>query len=312
MPLLRRRRIIAAKIESVPGVAEALVAADAAFNASNVTIQANIPFTGREGQGGFSPLPGIMAARSGTVTFDIEVATNGSAGNPGWATTFLPACGVVNTATTLWSPRSLPPGGAGSPKTITIAVYEDGVRKTLRGCMGNMTLRATDGQPIMASFTFMGIWDTPTDLALLAPTYPSVRPIRFFDAAITLAAVALPPMQEFTLDLGNDVQLREDAANASGYRHAIITNRTTVGTINPEETLVATRNEYADLLAATTGAFSLGLGPPDNAIIISVPVWQRTNVQESDRNGIQVHTINWQANRNLSAGDDDFVLEFTG
>ncbi|MBX3435549.1 MAG: hypothetical protein KF847_19705 [Pirellulales bacterium] len=308
--LLRRRRLIAAKIETVPGVAESLAGADAAFNAANVIAQPNVEFNDREGQAGFSSLSGVMGARSGQVTFDIELATDGSGGNPGWATTFLPACGVVNPASTTWSPRSMGPGGSGQPKTITIATYIDGVRKLLRGCMGNAVFDFTDGKPAKVSFTFTGIWDSPTDVALLAPTYPAVRPIRMMGATITADATALPPVQQFTLDLGNEVQMREDAANPSGYAHAVIVARNVRGSVNPEEKLVATRDIYGDWLAMTERSLLFQVGNTNNQIVVAVPKWQARNVQESERNGLVVADIEWQANRSASAGDDEITFTF--
>lgn len=309
MPLLTRRRVLAAKIETTPGTAETLANADAVFNASNVQIQPTIDFVQRPGQAGFSPLPGMLSQRGGQVSFDIEVATNGAGASGNWASTFLPGCGMV-VSTNTWTPTSLPPGGSGFPKTLTIAVYEDGVRKILAGCMGNMTLRLTDGQPIMASFTFRGVWQTPTDVAILAPTYPTVKPIRMMGATVLLGATALPPVQELTVDLGNDVQMREDAANAAGIRHAIIVNRLVSGTINPEATLVATRPQYTEWLAETTGALTVSAGAATNSIALSMPAWQAVNVQEADRNGLVVDQINWQANRSAATADTDFSITF--
>lgn len=309
MALLTRRRVIAAKIETTPGTAEVLAGTDAAFNASNVQIQANIDFVQRPSQGGFPPLPGMLSQRGGQVTFDMEVATNGSGANAAWATTFLPGCGMVATTNT-WAPASLPPGGAGFPKTLTIGVYEDGVRKVLAGCMGTVSFRLTDGEPIIASFTFNGVWQTPTDVAILTPTYPTTKPIRMMGASIVLASNALPPMQEFTFDVGNEVQMREDAANANGIRHAVIVGRRVNGTMNPEATLVATRPQYTEWLAETTGSFVLNAGSANNQITFSVPTWQAVNVQEAERNGLNIDQVEWQANRGGTA-DSDFTITFS-
>ena len=53
MPLLRRKRVLAAAIEGTVGTAESLDAGDGAMNVYNAVIQPGITAIQREGQGGF-------------------------------------------------------------------------------------------------------------------------------------------------------------------------------------------------------------------------------------------------------------------
>src|SRR5690554_71512 len=111
--LLAKRRVFAAKIESVVGTAEVLAAADAAMNAFETTIQPNIDFVERAGQGGFSPIAGALGEYGAT----ISVAFEWHFGDPTplWASTLLPACGMLNTSG-VFTPVSLAPGATGGPK----------------------------------------------------------------------------------------------------------------------------------------------------------------------------------------------------
>ena len=72
-PLLRKKSVLAAKVETAVGTAEALTAADATFNIFDAEIQPTIDFAERPGQAGFSPLPGVPGARGGTCTFTTDI-----------------------------------------------------------------------------------------------------------------------------------------------------------------------------------------------------------------------------------------------
>lgn len=300
--LLRRKRVLAAKIEGTPGTAESLSASDAAFNVFNATMQPNITQEEREGQSAFSPLPSIPGARAGTCTFAIELTGGGS--TPAWASTFLPACGLKETTGT-FAPLSEGPGS--NIKTITIGLYENGLKKTLRGAMGTAVFMFTAGQRVMIEFTFTGIYDAVADVSILAPTYPTATPLRFVSADLSLGSYT-PIIREMRLDLGNTVVLREDANDPSGYISAIVTGRKIVGTMDPESKLVATEDSYGKWLSMTERAMSINLGSTGNMVDIDAPKLQFTNLQEGDRDGIQIDTISFQLNRSASGGDDELTI----
>jgi len=304
--MLRRRRVLAAKIETTPGTAEALTGAEAAFNVFNAVIQPTIEMEPREGQGGFSPLASVPGARAGTCSFSTEVTAAATA--PSWASTFLPACGFVENSN-VWTPISRAPGGAGLPKTLTIATYIDGVRKLLRGCMGNAVFRMTAGMKIMVDFTFTGIWGgDPTDVALLTPTYPTLTPLRFANSGLTIGGYAAK-VRELSIDLGNQVILREDASDESGYASALVTGRNVTGRIDPELTTVATKDWHAEWLAMNEQALALEIISGTQLFSIDIPKVQFLNLQEENRNDLTTEGIQFQCNRNAAAGDDDIAIE---
>ena len=59
MPLLKRRRVLAAKVEATSGTAETLTSAEGAFNAYDVMIQPEIDKEPREIQGSFGSLAAV-------------------------------------------------------------------------------------------------------------------------------------------------------------------------------------------------------------------------------------------------------------
>ncbi len=313
-PLLTRRRVLAAKIEDDPGTAESLSASDAAFNVFESIIQPEREFEERVGQGVMSPLPGTLGSKGGTVTFRVELAGSGSVGSPtpAWASTFLPAVGLVATDN-VFSPESLhPESPSAKTKTLTIGVYEDGKLKVLRGCMGTAVITMTSGKPVMIEFTFTGIWVDPADETILAPTYPTVIPPRFVSAGMTIASWS-PKVAELTIDLGNEVALREDANDPSGYCTAMIGSRRTIGTLNPESSLVAADDPTADWDAGTEQALAIQLGGSSangNTAAVAAPKLQLTNVQEGDRVGAITDELEFQLNRSAAAGDDEMSITF--
>jgi hypothetical protein len=310
-PLLTRRRVLVAKIESVVGTAETLAAADGVFNIFEPEIQPDIEFVEREGQGTFSPLPGAMGAHGGTATFSIEL-TGGST-PPAWATTFLPAAGfgIVSTGN-IYRLSALPPEAAGSgTKTLTIGAWISGRRKMLHGCMGNAVFTFTAGKPVMIEFTFTGLWNAVADVANPAPTYPTTAPLRFVSTdGVTIGSVK-PHIAEMTIDLGNTVVLRESPNTLSGYHSAVITGRTITGSMDPEAHLVADYDPYGDFLARTERALAITLGGAGNGVAFAAPKFQITSVPGGDREGLATDNIEFQLNRSASAGDDDLTITFS-
>lgn len=301
-PMLARRRVLAAKIEASPGVAETLAAADAALNVFDPKMSAEIEFEERPGQASFSPLAGMPAGQAGQCTFETEIT--GGAADPFWAAVLLPACGFVG-ASHVYKPCSETPGT--KTKTLTLGLYEDGLLKRLRGAAGSVSLRFTAGKTVRASWTFKGVWDAPTDVALLAPTFPTVSPLRFVSSGLAIGAWQ-PTVAELTLDVGNEVALREDARAVAGYAYAVITGRKITGKLNPEASLVATKDVYGEWLARTAGALALALGQAGNGVAFAAPALQFTKVTGGERSQVAIEEVEFQLNRSAAAGDDELSI----
>lgn len=305
--MLIRRRVLAAKIETTPGTAETLAAADGAFNAYNVSIQATVPTEERLGQGSFGRLSSVPGARMGRVTFRTDLAWDGSTTMPSWADVLLPMCGIVESSQ-VYTPRSESPGS--NVKTGTIGVYEDGMLKSIAGAVGTGRLVMPTGSMCYIDWEFTGVWQPVTDTALISPTYPVATPIRYASATTTYNSVALCN-QQVTLDFGNVIKVRECESSAAGYKSAIITDRNPKVTINPESVLVATQDRYGAWLSATESALSIELdGPSDSTITLAGPKAQILNVQEGDREGVQIDDIELQLNKDGANVDQEFSLTF--
>lgn len=310
MTLLKRKRILAAKTEATPGTAESLTASEAAFNVYELTVQQEIEKTTREGQGSFGHLPSVSGGHKGRITFKTDLGWDGTATEPAWADTFFPACGLVKSTNT-YTPRSEAPGT--NVKTLTMAVYEDGRRKLMRGCVGTFRLVCETGKPAMIEWDFIGIWTTPTDVTLLTPTYPTVAPLRYASGVTEFNSVAMQ-CQSVTLDVGNTTYLREGtaASNISGYIAGCITNRRPTITANPESKLIGTQDRYLFFRDSTEYVLTFEIaGPSSSKIVVSAPKATIENIQDADRESLIIDDLTFLCCQNGSTADQEFSIVFT-
>lgn len=308
MPLLKRKRVFAAEVEATPGTAETLLAANGEFNAYNVMIQPNITVEEREAQAAFNRLPGVPGARTGTATFrtDISYVGTASAPPPTWASVLLPGCGFVDD-----DPAFLPRTAAAGTnvKTLTIGCFQDGMFKSIYGAAGTASLVFPAGRMAYIDWTFTGIWAAPTDTALIAPTYPTDPALRFASSTITYNSVAAK-VEQVTVDLGNNVVMREDASTVAGFSTGIITDRNPRINLNPESVLVATNNINGLFLAGTQAAFSLSIPVGGGTFVVEAGNAQVMNHQEGDRNGMVTDEIELACQKNSTANDQELTIAF--
>lgn len=311
MPLLRRKAVFAAKVESTVGTAESLTTAEAAFNARDFVIQPSVGMTRREGQGGFNYLPLIPEGMQGTCTIVHDLAYDGTT-IPSWASVLLPACGWVDTAG-VFSPVTQGPGGSGGVKTLTIGHYKDGKRSLLSGAMGTFKLSFPTGKVAFITFTFTGKYSSnETDTAIIAPAYPTTLPLRFAAGALTWNSVALCT-SNVEVDSGNSVIMREcvNASDRSGYVSALVTNRAPIITADPESVLVATQDRDAKWLTSTPEALSITInGTGNSTVVVAAPEAQLENKQQGNRSDMDIDNLTWLATANASTPDTELTITF--
>ena len=316
-PLLTRRTVLAAKIESVAYAAEILGNADSNFNIYDVVATPNIELKKREAADGFSNRASTTGLRSGTVTFKADVHGDGAGGVPLWASTFLPACAIVDNGSGTFGPVTATPFEAGADpitdrgvRTVTIAVYEDGRRKRITGAMGNAKWMYPTGKDAYIEFSFQGSWSDVIDEMIPVPAYPPQLPLRFADATLEIDGF-VPCVGEASVDFGNSVQLRECQLNpnASGYRGAFIGDRKVVGSLDPEAQLVADRDRFGDWINSREQPMVIEVRDGVDRITTNIPKFQITNIGEGDKNGLRTDPYQYQANRDV-AGDDEIRITF--
>ncbi|QNN23529.1 hypothetical protein HED60_15010 [Planctomycetales bacterium ZRK34] len=298
MPLNRRRSIVAAKIESAVGTPETLAAADAAWNAYNAEMTPDITTNKREGQGSFSQLVAVPAGRMARMTFETDLYVSAA-----WASTLLPACGFTGTSGGVWTPSS----DSSDWSTITLGRWIEGKLFTMAGCMGTFSLVYNSGQATRVRWEFMGVWQGPSDTAMIAPSYPlgaSAAP-RFAGATLTYGGSAVWKLSTMTVAINNEVVVQEDPVAAAAYYRGWITGRNAEVTLDPEEVLVASHDAHGIWVAQTEAAL---VATYASTLSLQVPKLQYINVQPGNRKEVSVHQLTCQCNRNVAAGDDELSL----
>lgn len=309
MPLLKKIRTLAAKIETTPGTAESLTNSEGAFNAYDVMLQPSIAMTDREGSGSFNYLTAISEGQTAAVTFRTDIPWDGTATEPTIFSVLMPACGWVESSN-VWKPKSEAPGT--NVKTVTLGVYVDGLLKTIKGAVGSWVMTLPTGRMITIEWTFTGVYIEPTSTAIIAPTYPTTTPLRFASAAAcTFNSVAMA-VEQITIDAGNQVVMLEDPTQASGYSYGIITDRRPTINANPESVLTATQNRHNVWTTSTAYAIQITLdGPSTSTLGITAPKAQIINIQEADRNRVVVDDIEFLCTKNGATQNEELYFTFT-
>ena len=305
--LLLKKTVLGGKIESTIGTAETLAAADCTINAYNVVINPETEVEQREGQGGFGKLASIPGARRGRATFSVDLAYDGST-VPAWASTYLPACGLV-LSTATYKPRTEVPGS--NVKTATIAAFVDGVRRQIYGAVGNARFVLPTGRMGRIEFDFQGVYSDEADVAIPSSiNYVNTLPLRVSGGATSWASSNIC-LESATIDLGNVITARECSTSAAGIDSFVITDRNIRVTGNPESKLIATQNRYGQFRDATEGILSFTIaGPTTSTVVFSMPKAQIVAKPMGDRNGIMIDQIEWQANKNVDTADEELSFTF--
>jgi hypothetical protein len=300
--------LLAAETEATPGTAETLAAADATFNAYNVVFNQNVAMEERQAPGAFGRMVSVPGARIATITFSVDAAWDGTATEPSWADTFLPACGWVKTGQ-VFTPRTESPGT--NVKTLTMGVYNDGLLWLCRGAAGTFQAVNPTGRSSVFNFTFTGIWSSTTDVAILSPTYATALPLRYANSVTQWNGVDLC-LENITMDSGNVVTGIECADNESGYEYFMVTDRRVSVTANPLTRLVSGQDRYNKLLDMSEHALTWDLdGPTNSKLTFAAPKAQIVSINPGDRNGTTIDEIEWQCNRNGSTIDQEASITFT-
>jgi len=243
-----------------------------------------------------------------TVTFDAEIKGSGTAGTAPEIGAVLRACGFDETIVAVTSVTYTPVST--SIESCTLYVYRDGKQKIVTGCRGNVSFNFEAGAHGKASFTLTGHYNAETDTAMITPTYDSTVPVPVLSAGFSWDSYAAV-IAKLAFDMGNTIATPPNINAADGYAAVQITGRDVTGSFDPEDTIVATQNWLADLVAGTSGILTTGVigATAGNRYQISMPATYIMDAAPGDRDGVTIYDISFGAVE--SAGDDDVSLAFT-
>jgi hypothetical protein len=315
-----RRRVVAAKFEAVEGTAETLAVGQSGILVIDPKIDVDIKMTERPvARASLGTMAAVSGARSARLTFKTELKGTGSAYTVNSASkpaigTYLEACSFLATygsgATAAWA--FTPTSGTGAAlyiPSLTMCVWEDGVKKQIRGARGNVKFSGNVGEPVYAEFDFLGVLDTITDEAVPTPTYETQIPPVLLSASMSIGSYAAVA-GSFSIDSGNTLALRDSMNSVDGYLSTIVTQRKMSGTLNPEMTTVAAKDWFGLWKASTQQSLIIGnVGSGANNIFkFVIPKIRFKKVGDSDRNGLSVADLQYDLEE--TSADDELTLYF--
>jgi hypothetical protein len=318
MPLLAEKCQVAIKAEAVPGTAEALADANVIMCTEKPTWEPDLGMADRNILSASPSKRGmVVGTRMAKISFKMfQRGTTGAIADPGNLpdyTVAVRSCGMTATVSggggseiMTVKPASL---AAATQIQATVALYRDGKEYKIHGALGNVKKTYTVGSPVLLEFEFSGIYNTPTDVALKNPTYPTIVEPPFASAALTVLGFTTAKIKSLTFDLGNQIALRPYPNTATGLFTALITGRNPSLSIDVEEELAATKNWYNEWLTGTLGSIATGAFPSTgsqyNKINDTYPNVQYRKVGQADRDNYLTAPIDAQPRANSDAGNDE-------
>lgn len=245
----------------------------------------------------------------GSLSFDWPMRGSGTAGTPPDADPLLQACALNPTNVPATSDTYAPISTA--IKSCAIYWYEDGLLHKLGGCRGTFSASMEGGTMGKLSFTMTGHHTTPTDVALVTPTYDATVP----PTVINLSSFAVDSyaanVAALAFDMGLTLAMPTDITAADGYGEIEITGRKVTGSLDPLAKVVATYDWVSKWKANTSVALDTGVvgGTAGNRWQLQFPTAQYMEIGHGDRDGIITRQIAFGAHENT--GDDEMSLAFT-
>lgn len=285
-PFLTRRRLLAAKIETTLGTAASLANTDAGFKVEDRNLKIVRESGRRQKQGSGGNDVAVAEAAHTELTFSSRVHGKDTTGIAAWASTFLPAAGMVASSqvySRTWDTSNF--------KGLSVGHYLDQIKMLGRGMMGSLKFTLQPGMMCMAEGTYQGGFVAdPTDATLLSGvTYESAKPPIWVPGsgnALTINSLTSIKPSKLEIDMNNEVGLREDPNSAGGYIGALVTAGATRFTLDPESHLRSTVDWHALQTANTTFAISAVLdGGTNNTITFAATVQVVSAPDFTDRNG---------------------------
>ena len=301
-PLLTRKRVIKVILEAEKG---SKLAGTQAIWVEDLEIKSTAPFIDRRGTGLYrgNEEPGVIGELSGSCSFKVELRGTGASGMELGVAILLQAAGFKQTLE-VYNVHSTHT----DDKTISIDVWEDGVKKGLAGASGALTFEGEAGGRMMLNFEFFGVWQAPIDEALPAYAPSTAKPLMMKGSTFTLVESIM--INKFSLNMGNVVEPRKDVDAAGGIAYFMITDYDgPILSIDPEADLIAGHDYHGLWLGGTEVAVSLAVTDGTDTVTFTIPKLQYKELAPGDRGGIQIYELTGQCNH--STGDDCVAIAVT-
>ena len=274
-----------------------------------------------------TPIKGVMGNKSINVAFSCELKGAGGGGsstlpNVNELDVLLKACGFgrVDDETGANYNRLYKPVSE-SFESCCLDVFADGLKWTLRGCVGNATFKFEQGKIPMVDFTFSALYADPSDAAMTSPTYDTNLPVPLTYANLQAAGQTDVPASTLEVSLNNEIieyynMSKQSEATPERF---MIASRAPSGSFNPQAVLTADEPWLANFSAGTVlSTFSLRVGANTSTGAIvdgqSIDITFAAEAQQNtmafaDDGGVRRFDIGFNVGSALSSGDDDIQIK---
>lgn len=241
--------------------------------------------------GTFTPTgENVVGGTSGT---EATMSASGPLANDDWAWELTSDFGVA----------------AAAAPTLSGMYYVDGKQWELEGIRGNVEFVFNHADRAIANFTWSGIINTTADGPLLTgankPVLNHPIPDPFLGVGFTLDNAGWSPIfAGLTINLNNQVILRENSQDSDGWRFGVVTARRPTLTFQPDDELQAVKNVLGDYRDGVLGSCRFTHGTlasgtnPGGRFEFRMPATQIEEITESDRD--EVYT--WDVTLGLKGG----------
>lgn len=263
--------------------------------------------------GRFSSVPGSKIAR---ITFRVASTGNSSlanVGSVGCETDLLlrAACFKQALSASTSATYTHPTTSDATLVSLTMRAHFDGVYVVIRGARGNVTISAAVGEPVYENYEFMGVYDhEQVTAAVPSVTYQTVTPAAFLGATFSINSVTTLLIRRFSLESGNVLVMRPDAANADGYRSCFIADAEAKIELEIEPELAATHDVFSLAEDATEMALSIVVGAT-TANIRTITATKLQYLGPQWESGGEQLVLRIPSAINRASGNDAFTMVWT-
>ncbi len=192
----------------------------------------------------------------------------------------LRACGCVpdiNAGTSV----DYDPGAPFGEESVSLRFYNGGKLYKGLGCVGDITSSEVVGAIPTFTINLTGVYAPVSDTAMVAPDLSAFqRPllVNSINSSGVLLHGYAAVLAKFDFAMGNVVETRELVGSPP---RVIITDRKSSGSVEIEDTLVATKNWLEIVRTAAIGNFTMTHGPATNRVVFLADRAQLTNPRAS-------------------------------
>ena len=248
----------------------------------------------------------VFGGRLARLNFDVEAKGSGTAGTAPELGPLLRGCAMGETLVAVTSATYKPIST--THESLTFYYYEGGRKlHKITGARGTFSFKVTAGGLGMFTFSFVGHYTEPTDIAQPVPVYNATVPKAALSMAIAVGGVNVVT-REWSVDVANTIAMPPSLAAADGYSEIQITNRNVAGSMTIESELASVIDVDTQLKAGTGSTFGSGtLGSvAGNRLVVSSATsglyWK--GVSLSDGDGLRLRTMAFGLVESASLNDE--------